>query len=56
MAARNIKVESKSFSRYLNKRVNKVYVGPIESESGELIMERKEMADEFNRHSVFTIV
>lgn len=40
------------------KRVNKVSISPIDTDSGELIMERKKMADELNMYfaSFFNIL
>ena len=43
--ASNIKMDSKSFYRQLNKKIiNRVSIGPLESVSGELIMETRTMA------------
>uniref|UniRef100_UPI00398EB4CB uncharacterized protein isoform X1 n=1 Tax=Pristiophorus japonicus TaxID=55135 RepID=UPI00398EB4CB len=55
--AGNIKTDCKSFYRYVKrKRLVKTNVGPLQSDSGELITGNKEMADQLNKYfgSVFT--
>ena len=55
--AGNIKTDCKSFYRYVKrKRLVKTNVGPLQSETGELIMGNKDMADQLNNYfgSVFT--
>ena len=55
--AGNIKTDCKSFYRYMKrKRLVKTNVGPLQSETGELIMGNKDMADQLNNYfgSVFT--
>lgn len=56
--ANNIKTNSKSFYSYIKrKRVAKVNVGPLEGETGELLVGNMEMAKALNEYfvSVFTI-
>ena len=49
--AGNIKTDCKSFYRYVKrKRLVKTNVGPLQSETGELIMGNKDMADQLNNY------
>ncbi|XP_059801424.1 uncharacterized protein LOC132378494 [Hypanus sabinus] len=52
--AGNIKSDGKSFYRYVKrKRLVKTNVGPLQSETGELIMGNKDMADQLNNYFGF---
>ncbi|XP_055492783.1 uncharacterized protein LOC129697999 [Leucoraja erinacea] len=56
--AGNIKTDCKSIYRYVKrKRLVKTNVGPLQTETGELIMGNKDMADQLNNYvgSVFTM-
>lgn len=51
--AGNIKTGYKSSNRYVKrKRLVKINVGPLQSETGEFIMENKEMPEQLNKYFV----